>query len=1057
MSKKNKLSIMKKTIGFAVSTFMITISPMVTSASVFTNESHENISNNIKGKKYENQSVSSQSKAVNRKLLESLKDYFGLSAIPDLVDVTPDHVSANLFHLQQQYQGVDVENAVIAVRVNNDGETLRVYGKLMNLPPTQNSFSLQEVKSLATKSIEPNYESIVDDYLNSQSSHGQWRLDSIIVENVYSVVEGQVVPVSLISFYAENHEANLYLKPQLKIQPNTGEIFTVTDLLNRDIQAGSGLGGNLKVGERKYEWKEYANDALGVGTFLVDRTGHQCVMKIQNGQGWQNNVTVMVGAGSDSAYGYDCSDPQALHQEDLSQEIGSYSPVNDAAFHAQVAFNLYEQFAITQENGPFKQKGLPLIVKARYGKSDNAFWNGDFIGLGDGAQVFYSKVSADTLGHELAHAFLDNYSQINQIAGITMGISESFADIAGEATEYAIAEQNDLSNDWLYSADTFREEGKAARYFEKPSLDGSSIDSPKQKNPEVVAHHLAGPFNKAFFHLINDNPDWDPLIGFDLWITAAANCWVPGMSYEDGAQCLVDSAENFRANNNRLSNEWSGGDIRKAVMLAFGKVDIMTESNQELVALFDYQWTFDEIKLINHSSEHGAAVNYDWDLNGDGNPDEQGRGKDYQPILQLEDGQNSLSAILTANSSSSDPQTYTKQIPLESLYCTPSGFGGNSDYITQVAINGNSYEASTTQPEGYADYTSQPAINLNRNGENVFALTPNDASVNRRWVVYVDLNGDHDFEDDGEKILEERRKGAFETTITLPELTDASLNKTTRMRVVMNWSSTTRPCAYLNSGEHEDYLVSLGGNVIDPPTPLLGFESNRVAGTYEMNFVNTSTVSPEDGEWLWQYKKSSQGEFAFQDFSSSYHSTLDFGEAGEFDIRLSFNTGEHTYIKDQTITIAPISTVNYCAANSSSQSIYISRAFINQKTLYDTLYNITGVSDEGYSYYPEAVSKNLSKGREISIVVTIPFGIPGSQYFSAWIDLNQDNVFQDDEQIISKTFRQNSSRAAGKFTLPATTSLGQTRLRIAVGSSSPSACGTLENGEYEDYRVQIEP
>jgi GEVED domain/Secretion system C-terminal sorting domain len=83
-----------------------------------------------------------------------------------------------------------------------------------------------------------------------------------------------------------------------------------------------------------------------------------------------------------------------------------------------------------------------------------------------------------------------------------------------------------------------------------------------------------------------------------------------------------------------------------------------------------------------------------------------------------------------------------------------------------------------------------------------------------------------------------------------------------------------------------------------------------------------------------------------------------------------------------------------------------------------------------------------------------------NMYWRAWIDLNNDNDFDDaGEMVISRqvviyigTFLDNEQA----FTVPANAKLGKTRLRIAMKVGGyPSPCETFERGEVEDYTVNI--
>jgi len=76
------------------------------------------------------------------------------------------------------------------------------------------------------------------------------------------------------------------------------------------------------------------------------------------------------------------------------------------------------------------------------------------------------------------------------------------------------------------------------------------------------------------------------------------------------------------------------------------------------------------------------------------------------------------------------------------------------------------------------------------------------------------------------------------------------------------------------------------------------------------------------------------------------------------------------------------------------------------------------------------------------------------EYWRAWIDYNQNHVFEANEVIYS------SGPSAGSqsniFTLPASALLGATRMRIIMSYGTiNNACGNFTFGEAEDYLINI--
>ena len=95
-----------------------------------------------------------------------------------------------------------------------------------------------------------------------------------------------------------------------------------------------------------------------------------------------------------------------------------------------------------------------------------------------------------------------------------------------------------------------------------------------------------------------------------------------------------------------------------------------------------------------------------------------------------------------------------------------------------------------------------------------------------------------------------------------------------------------------------------------------------------------------------------------------------------------------------------------------------------------------------------------------TLSVTKAWADPNDKYdesVAAWIDFNQNGVFDDAEQIMA-TDPDQLTPVSVTFTVPSDAVLGTTRLRVLMTDPSYSSiqtCGELEYGEVEDYKVNI--
>lgn len=110
-----------------------------------------------------------------------------------------------------------------------------------------------------------------------------------------------------------------------------------------------------------------------------------------------------------------------------------------------------------------------------------------------------------------------------------------------------------------------------------------------------------------------------------------------------------------------------------------------------------------------------------------------------------------------------------------------------------------------------------------------------------------------------------------------------------------------------------------------------------------------------------------------------------------------------------------------------------------------------------------ALSTSLQKGADYTMQLTTSFSyFTWDEYWTVWIDLNHDNIFQNpSEAVLTKmlTAPANGTATAtisGTFKLPSNALNGPTRMRVTMkrgGSAMP--CETLAFGEIEDYTVNI--
>lgn len=140
-------------------------------------------------------------------------------------------------------------------------------------------------------------------------------------------------------------------------------------------------------------------------------------------------------------------------------------------------------------------------------------------------------------------------------------------------------------------------------------------------------------------------------------------------------------------------------------------------------------------------------------------------------------------------------------------YC-PSRGTTKYEYINKVEIK--DFTNASGNNNGYADFTSLPAIDLIKGEIAPITLTPgfNGSAYPEKWSVWIDYNNDFFFDDVKELVFSTTVgetgvvEGAFQVAAGAPTVA-------TRMRVVLYYGSSPSACNEHFYGETEDYLVNL--------------------------------------------------------------------------------------------------------------------------------------------------------------------------------------------------------------------------------------------------------
>ena len=118
--------------------------------------------------------------------------------------------------------------------------------------------------------------------------------------------------------------------------------------------------------------------------------------------------------------------------------------------------------------------------------------------------------------------------------------------------------------------------------------------------------------------------------------------------------------------------------------------------------------------------------------------------------------------------------------------------------------------------------------------------------------------------------------------------------------------------------------------------------------------------------------------------------------------------------------------------------------------------NTSSLSTGGYGDYYSTNSVSAGFGQSIGFTVT-PGGTANEMIYAMWIDWNQDYDFDDAGELVAQQSTGITTNWTGTINIPATTPLGDYRIRIESGykteTLSPCVSGTY--GETEDYKLTV--
>ncbi|WP_332454183.1 reprolysin-like metallopeptidase [Chryseobacterium aquaticum] len=152
-----------------------------------------------------------------------------------------------------------------------------------------------------------------------------------------------------------------------------------------------------------------------------------------------------------------------------------------------------------------------------------------------------------------------------------------------------------------------------------------------------------------------------------------------------------------------------------------------------------------------------------------------------------------------------------------------------------------------------------------------------------------------------------------------------------------------------------------------------------------------------------------------------------------------------------TVTTLAGSTVTYCTATATNTA----DERIGNVTFGSI--NNTSTGTAGYENFT-SISTNVTRGTANTISITpVWTSTKYNEAYAVYIDYNRDGDFTDSGELAWTRAGSQTTPVTGSITIPATASLGSTRMRVMMQYSSipSSSCGSYTYGQVEDYTLNI--
>lgn len=190
----------------------------------------------------------------------------------------------------------------------------------------------------------------------------------------------------------------------------------------------------------------------------------------------------------------------------------------------------------------------------------------------------------------------------------------------------------------------------------------------------------------------------------------------------------------------------------------------------------------------------------------------------------------------------------------------------------------------------------------------------------------------------------------------------------------------------------------------------------------------------------WLRIKLDNGTYSLQGTPSNSNS-------GEFKVVLEATDGDNITLQEFNITVGK--NKNYCE----SKGNRIKYEWIDFVS-FGNMTNTTG-HNNGYADFTNKTASVIA-GTTNDLVISAGFsGSSYTEFFSVWIDYNQNGKFEKNEKVVSES-TTNGTNKTYSVKVPENALIGSTRMRVSMKyENTQTPCELFNDGEVEDYTVNI--